>query len=399
MTRIIYLQFTNPGGYPPLEHSSAILAEAGAEVLVLGTTAAGTNRMAWPARAGVTVEIMPKRERGIGHKIDYLRFVANSVRAARRVRPQWVYASDSLTAPIALLVCWLLGTRIVYHEHDEPFAPNASWLTRLMLRARNHLARVAEAVVVPNAGRGERLRRSSGRRDQVLIVWNCPRRSEIRANGAMLTGPMRLIYQGSIARERVPLSLVEAVARVPGVELVVVGYEVGSSKGHLDDLRREARCRGVADRLHIMGAISRSSLLEITAQCHVGLSFMPAHSGNPNEAMMVGSSNKAFEYLACGLALLVSDVAEWRETFVSAGVARACDPADVDSLESAVRWYADHRRELLEAGQAGQARIEDDWNYEFQFAPVQRVILGQWHAAPRVPLADELVSKVHDKRA
>lgn len=399
MTRVIYLQFTNPGGYPPLEHSSAILAEAGAEVLVLGTTAEGTKRMGWPERAGVTVEIMPKREGGIGQKLDYLRFALNAVRAVRRLRPDWLYVSDSLVAPIALLLRRWFGTRIVYHEHDEPFAPDASSLTRATLRARNRLARVVEAVVVPNAERADRLRRSSGRRDPVLVVWNCPRRSEVRTNTAPISGPMRLIYQGSIARVRLPPALVEVLARVPDVELVVVGYEVAGSRGYLEGLRREAAHHGVADRLHIMGSISRSSLLETTAGCHVGLSFMPAHSDNPNEATMVGSSNKAFEYLACGLALLVSDVAEWRETFVSAGVARACDPEDVDSLESSVRWYAAHRRELAEAGRAGQARIQRDWNYESQFAPVQRIILGDRQEGVRAPLAGELASTLHDGRA
>ena len=35
-----------------------------------------------------------------------------------------------------------------------------------------------------------------------------------------------------------------------------------------------------------------------------------------------------FDYMAAGLALLVSDLADWREMFVARGFARACDPAD-----------------------------------------------------------------------
>lgn len=37
--RILYIQYTNPAGYPPLEHSSRILAQADWEVLFLGTGA------------------------------------------------------------------------------------------------------------------------------------------------------------------------------------------------------------------------------------------------------------------------------------------------------------------------------------------------------------------------
>ena len=39
--RMVYVQYTNPAGYPPLEHSSQILAGAGWKVLFLGTGAAG----------------------------------------------------------------------------------------------------------------------------------------------------------------------------------------------------------------------------------------------------------------------------------------------------------------------------------------------------------------------
>ena len=34
--RILYVQYTNPAAYPPLEHSSTILANAGWQVLFLG---------------------------------------------------------------------------------------------------------------------------------------------------------------------------------------------------------------------------------------------------------------------------------------------------------------------------------------------------------------------------
>ena len=43
---------------------------------------------------------------------------------------------------------------------------------------------------------------------------------------------------------------------------------------------------------------------------------------------MVGASNKPFDYMACGLPLLVTDLPEWTSTFVEPGYARACNPDD-----------------------------------------------------------------------
>ena len=47
-----------------------------------------------------------------------------------------------------------------------------------------------------------------------------------------------------------------------------------------------------------------------------------------NMLHMVAASNKPFDYMACGLPLLVTDLPEWVETFVKPGYALACDPDD-----------------------------------------------------------------------
>ena len=39
--RIVYVQFTDPAAYPPVEHSSEILAERGWNVVLLGTDVFG----------------------------------------------------------------------------------------------------------------------------------------------------------------------------------------------------------------------------------------------------------------------------------------------------------------------------------------------------------------------
>jgi len=52
--RILYIQYTNPAGYPPLEHSSRILAKEGWEVRFLGTGASGANALKFPPHPHIT---------------------------------------------------------------------------------------------------------------------------------------------------------------------------------------------------------------------------------------------------------------------------------------------------------------------------------------------------------
>jgi glycosyltransferase involved in cell wall biosynthesis len=89
---------------------------------------------------------------------------------------------------------------------------------------------------------------------------------------------------------------------------------------------------------------------------------------------MVGASNKAFDYMACGLPLLVSDLPDWVSTFVEPGYGRACDPNDADSIEAELRWYLDHPDERREMGRRCREQIRKTWNYETTFAQVMATL-------------------------
>ena len=115
----------------------------------------------------------------------------------------------------------------------------------------------------------------------------------------------------------------------------------------------------------------------------MGLAFMPGDSDDPNMRNMVGASNKAFDYLAAGLALLVSDLPDWRAAFVEPGFGRASDAADADALAAAFGWFIDHPQERRAMGRRGRLRIEQDWNYDVAFAPILARLAGAVSGAVR----------------
>jgi hypothetical protein len=107
---------------------------------------------------------------------------------------------------------------------------------------------------------------------------------------------------------------------------------------------------------------------------------------------MTGASNKVFEYLSYGMAPLVSDLPDWRRTFVDPGYAFACDPTDASSIAGQLRWAADQRDLVHDIGARGWNRLTADWNYETQFAPVLDLMMGRQAPASvrdQVVLPDE----------
>ena len=66
----------------------------------------------------------------------------------------------------------------------------------------------------------------------------------------------------------------------------------------------------------------------------------------------------------------MSDLPEWRRTFVEPGYALVCNPSQVESIAAAFDWAAGGRAAVREVATRGWERLRLDWNYEFQFAPV-----------------------------
>jgi glycosyltransferase involved in cell wall biosynthesis len=370
--RIVYVQYTNPAAYPPLEHSSHALADAGWEVAFLGVTKVGEPQLRWPPRSGIAVHELPPGPAGWLRKVHYMWFAIWVLAWIARLRPAYVYASDTLACPVVLPLSYWKRIKVIYHEHDAPQVARHGLVRRLVLLMRRQLAARAEARVLPNDQRVQDFVRSVGDHRTTFSVWNCPIRAEVGPARESHRGDgLRLVYVGSIVPERLPVTLIESLALMPDdVQLRVIGYEAPGHPGYVRQLLERAGRLGVADRIEVLDALPHPQMLKASRDTDVGLVLMKAAA----EQWMPGASNKPFDYLAGGLALLVHDQAGWRELLLDPGYGIACDVDDVHSIASAVLWLLDHPVEMRAMGERGRQRVLSDWNYETQFAPVQQLL-------------------------
>jgi glycosyltransferase involved in cell wall biosynthesis len=293
-------------------------------------------------------------------------------------RPDWVYASDLFSCPISLLLSWIVGTPVVYHEHDEPAPVPSSLFIRIILRSRRRLARRAMFCVVPNEGRARRFAEGTGAAD-IICVWNCPSRHEVlpKARPPKEAGEISILYHGSLGPGRLPKTVLEALARLPRqVRLRVIGYETVGCPGYRQELERMASVLGIAGRVEFLGTLStRAEVLDWCRKSDIGLALMPMCSQSHNEQNMAGASNKAFDCLASGMTLLVSDLPAWRSMFVDPGYGLACNPDSASSIADALEWFVDHPKEMRAMGDAGRRRTLEQWNYDVLFAPVRQRLM------------------------
>ncbi len=371
--RVLFVQYTSPACYPPLEHAAELLLRRKMAVAFFGLEIGGdAGALAFPDELAARCKLWRQRRPGAAQKLHYLAFVFAAWIKAWIGRADWVYVSDALAAPAGWLIMRLSPAKVLYHEHDSPKEIDAasSAVSRVIHRCRRALLTNADSVVFPNQGRCDAAR--PGR--PAHIVWNVPVAGEAQGRAARSTakGPLEVLYHGSIVPERVPLTLVEALARLGGrCRLHVVGYFTDGSASYATTLRDEAKRRGVEQLLVLHGAIpARSRLLDFAATCDVGLSFVPVRPSDNNLQTMAGASNKPFDYMARGLALLVTRRPDWEQMFVAPGFGRSCDPQDVESIVEHLRWFEEHRAETRAMGERGTRQIISAWNYERQFEPV-----------------------------
>ena len=241
------------------------------------------------------------------------------------------------------------------------------------------LARGADLNVLPSDGRiADFCRRTGVPAARCVRVWNCPLQAEIRPPRSIPAGSgLTVLFHGAVVPARVPVTLLDALTRLPEeVRLRVVGYESTGARGYLTKLRREADRRHLGDRVELRGPVSHAGLFDAIEDCDVGLAWFAPGAGDVNIATMAGASNKAFEYLACGLPLLVADRPDWRTMFVEPGYAHVCDLTDVESIAAAIRTHLENRTAMRAMGERGRQQVLAEWNYDTQFAPVLRAIAG-----------------------
>lgn len=385
-SRILYLQLTNPAAIPIVRHSAMALAARNWIVWLVGVSEPEVQALKIPSHPRVRTINIKQRSSRFGRKLQHLHYALLAIMIALRVRPRWIYVSNHRVSPVGLLLSFVPGTRVIYHEHDSPepgsFARRyrerqSDKLHRFLGRARVVLAGRADACALPTQERVERFLDETGTAVPVHCVWNCPPIGDIPPAAERESGErFSLVYQGVIAPQRLPMTVIRALLQIENVKLSIIGYETEGSRGYSSELREHVSRLGIQDRLQILGPLPIEDLLRECALHDVGLVFLPDRSEDSNLVRTVGATVKVFDYLASALPVIVPKLPEWQSTFVDPGYAVACDFGQTESIVEVVSRLSQDRELCRRMGDSGRQRILDEWNFETQYKPVMEHLLS-----------------------
>jgi len=262
---------------------------------------------------------------------------------------------------------------------------------KIVMGARARLARKVELCVLPNEDRARVFREQTKSQKPIECVWNMPGLEEVgpRKLKPNLQTPLKLFYGGSLAPARLsPLVLQEIIRLAGQIELEIVGYATYAAQKYIESVVSMNKETG-RKTITYHGALSRrSELLAVADSCEAALCLMPMSSQDLNMRTMAGASNKPFDAMARGLAVVVSNILEWKNLYLPGdnheggkgywisdmGYGIAINPESGESIRSGLEWMLNNREKLWEMGERGRRRIREEWNYEQHFRKVQNAL-------------------------
>ena len=304
--------------------------------------------------------------RGFGLK--FLRFAEGIWRtlvAAHGENADIYNPRDAYPLFAASIAAWLRGSRVVYDSDelnlDRNFAVATNPVWRFfMLRYERFFVRRAALVITSDFGRADVLRDRYG--IDPVVVLNVPDiahdfepdpdfRSKVLGNGRYL-----LIYQGILVVNRGLPELVDAMRLLPECRLAIVGYGA---------LRDEIAARVAADdvlmaRVTLVDAVPFETLMRYTASADIGVIPLIGSC----LSYRLAAPNKLFEYMACGIPVVATDLEEMRRYIVEEQVGTLiAEPVTPDSIAAAVRTLIEGPEPLSVVGARGRAAAQARYSW------------------------------------
>ena len=247
----------------------------------------------------------------------------------------------------------------VKHWLPEPLRPLIAWAAH----GANTTAGVClNGIVTADPSVGKDFQRVAAHK--TLVYYNFPTLSLFMPDTAEPPGPQAdLVYIGGMSERTGVFVLLDALALLahqditPSVRLA--GYTDGAAG--LAALQQGISQRGLSQQVELRGRIPHAQVPAWIRSGRIGLVML-----QPIAKFMKNIPTKMFEYWACGLPVIASDLPPIRPFLTDGKNGLRFDPTSATDLARAINWLVQHPSEGKMMGQYGQEQVQADWNNDRQ---------------------------------
>lgn len=385
---------------PAIENPSTPLS--GMKVCVLSTIPISTSRIVnrqcrAMAQAGATVTLIsPNPSESVDGRFTMRHFACRNdalgklLSSPAVLRPALAEDADIYhvhtfqLVPIAVVLKTVFGKRVVYDMFEDfpsmvltrQWRPN--WLRQLVSRAVHLTEQVAcrslDAVITadPSVLRQYLPAKRPTLRKKRMVFYNFPSLDvffrHASSGKAVSTKRYDIVYSGGMSERTGVFVLLDAVAKLAkqGIRPRVLMFGYSDTPEFRNQFLAHAAEKGIADCFEMLGRLPHEQVPVFLSQARVGVVPLQAIP-----KFLKNIPTKVFEYWACGLPIVASDLPPIRPFFRDGQYGYIVDPASSDQFADALKKLLENPVRAERMGeQARQAVLT-----RFNVLPEQRKLI------------------------
>jgi len=218
--------------------------------------------------------------------------------------------------------------------------------------AENLAARCFDGIVTADSSTLRRLARIG--RSKKLVFYNFPN-LDFFAEARHPKKLFDVVYRGGLSERAGTFTLLEAMRKVKSrtrdPRLLLIGYFDNPEAKR--DLKDRIRSMNLQSNVEILGRIDHESMAETLGCARIGVS--PLHDV---PKFMLNIPVKVFEYWACGLPVVSTNLPPILPFLRHAEAGLLCRTRDADGLAQSISWLLDHPGAATQMGNRGRQLVE-----------------------------------------
>jgi glycosyltransferase involved in cell wall biosynthesis len=283
-----------------------------------------------------------------------------------RQKASLYHFQDPQLLPVALLLKIAFRKRVVYDAYEDfPSIASAKRsmprLLRAPMAATVACAETVAALSLDGVITADplTLRRFAHRgKSRKLVFYNFPN-LDFFPNPRPRSNPFELLYRGGLSERTGTFVLLDALSMLANrpirPRLLLIGY-FDDREGE-EAVRQRIRALGLDSLVEIRGRIDHERMAEAIGEARIGISPLL-----PVRKFQINIPVKIFEYWACGLPVVATDLDPMRPFFRDRQAGLLVRPGSATDLAESVAWLLDHAPEAARMGRRGRQLVWERFN-------------------------------------
>ncbi len=339
-------------------HRQALsLAEAGYQVTIIATQ---NNDSGQTSLESVNATYIHRPKWRFGRVVNWFHFI----RLALKSRADIYHFHDPDLLFVGLVIKWLTGLPVIYdcHEPYREAIEEKAWIPKpirslvgaLYDRIEQFFSRFMSAVIIANPSQQNHF-------PQAVLVANFPKLNPFDLDTEPDYNSAQLVYLGQLSQARGIIDLIEAHRLLEGNRPKIV------LMGHFADedtrlaLERLTKKHNLGDTVQYLGVVAYDRGIEVLTQSSIGVIPFRAMP-----ALRLAIPTKMFEYMACGLPVVASDLLPIAPYIQDADCGLVVPPQNPQAFAKAIGYLLSHPEEARRMGENGRRAVIEkySWNSE-----------------------------------